>query len=64
MSEDDYILVSNKCHITHAINILRDVLPGKTFGVDDSKLAQARSALIVLSDDVFQNLHGKVKEGE
>lgn len=40
MSEDEYIRVTNLCHIRTALTVLRNVLPGEGWGLtDEQKLA-------------------------
>ena len=50
MTEDQYILITNKTKLTAAIGILRDVLPGDGWGIEGYEMVKIMRTLKVLEE--------------
>lgn len=62
MTEDEYIKVSNKTALLCACNAMREVLPGKAWGVDEKTYSEAMKAIGCMRDILFLSLDGSTVE--
>ena len=53
MTENEYIIVSNKTNITTAIAIMRDVMEGKEYGVDSEQHHLIMRSLVGMQQKLF-----------
>ena len=60
MTEEEYIMVTNKTALSCAIDSLSQVMGGKEYGVDNVKRAEAFNILVDLRDELFDKI--KIKE--
>ena len=54
MTEKEYCIVQNKAKMTNAYNILRGILPGKEYGIDEFKYRSAMQMLSDIQDELSQ----------
>lgn len=54
MTEDEYIIVSNKTAVTSAIDCLRHVLGGDNWGVSDEEVSKVMGGLYDMKDNLFK----------
>ena len=62
MTEDEYILVTNKTAIKSAIESLRDVMEGHKYGVDEQLYKKARENLSIIQQNLFDFIELEVEE--
>ena len=55
MTESEYLRATNRVKVSLALEILRDVLPGKGYGISGLKLAQIRTALREAEEALFKS---------
>lgn len=53
MTEDEYVIATNRVRITLAIGLLRDTLPGENFGVDDTDRSDIMVKLCAMEEKLF-----------
>ena len=52
MKETEYIFLSNLMRLRNAINILRNVMPGKEYGINQRSYKSAMKTLYNILDEV------------
>jgi len=62
MTEDEYILATNKTAITSAIDCLRHVMEGHKYGVDEDLYKKARENLSIIQQSIFKCIELEVEE--
>ena len=62
MTEDEYILVTNKTAIKSAIESLMDVMEGHKYGVDKKLYKKVRENLSTIQQNLFSCIELEVKE--
>ena len=62
MTEDEYILVTNKTALTCSLDSLGQVMCGKNYGVDRAKKVEAYNILSELRDELYEKI--RVMNGE
>lgn len=53
MTENEYIIISNKSKVSIAKDILRDVLPGKEFGFPKHEHQKIMKTLALIEETLF-----------
>jgi len=62
LKESEYIKATNRVKISMAITILRDVLPGKNYGIGYEVLSEVLTKLLYAEAHLFESF--KVEEDE
>ncbi|MCK5714289.1 MAG: hypothetical protein KAI25_16320 [Hyphomicrobiaceae bacterium] len=55
MTERDYIKATNRVKVTAALHILREVLPGRGYGITEAKLDSMLKRLSDAEQKLFQS---------
>lgn len=55
MNESEYIKATNRVKVTMAITILRDVLPGKNYGISHSEKTEITKRLSMAQEKLFSS---------
>lgn len=53
MTEEQYIIATNRAKVSLALHIMRDVMDGEKYGVDCAEYAEVRVILSQLEKDLF-----------
>lgn len=62
MTEAEYIKVSNKAALLHAKDIMRDVMEGKQYGVDEVAYAACMVSIGDMLEAIFKELDDTITE--
>ena len=55
MREIDYIKATNRVKVSAALSILRDVLPGKEYGITEKELSEIKKKLAIAEGKLFSS---------
>ena len=59
MTEIEYLRATNRVKVSMALSILRDVLPGKDYGIKEEDLSEIKKRLRDAEDKLFSSYECK-----
>lgn len=62
MTEEEYIIATNRVKISTALTIIRDVLPGENYGISDNAINNLIIQLRFYENELFKsfNVEGEI----